>query len=57
MDGTDLNGPDIMKECLKLEISENYVLSKMFEKYFQMNNFINKRGYRHHYFHQIVATP
>jgi hypothetical protein len=32
-------------------------LSKMFEKYFQINNFIDRKGYRSHFLHQIVATP
>ena len=45
MDGIHLNGLDIMKDYLK---SWNWLnlLSKIFEKYFQIDNFIDRRGYR-----------
>ena len=32
-------------------------MSKIFEKYFQMDNLIDKMGYRSHFLHQIVAIP
>ena len=32
-------------------------LTKIFEKYFQMNNFIERRSFRSKFLHQIVATP
>ena len=47
MDGIALNGSDITQAGLKL-------LSKLVEKYFRMDNFIDLRGYRSHYLHQIV---
>ena len=31
-------------------------LVKKFEKYFQIDNLIDRRGYRSHFLHQIVAT-
>ena len=31
--------------------------NKSFEEYFQMENLINRMGYRSHFLHQIVATP
>ena len=54
--GIALNGPDIMysgvKPCKWLKL-----LSKIFEKYFLVDNFINKTSYRCHFLHQIVDTP
>ena len=41
-----------LKSCKWLKF-----LSKIFEKYFLVDNFINKRGYRCHFLHQIVDTP
>ena len=32
-------------------------LVKKFEKYFQMENLIDRRDYKSHFLHQIVATP
>ena len=33
------------------------ILVKIFEKYFLMDSFIDRRGYRSHFLDQIVATP
>jgi hypothetical protein len=32
-------------------------MSKVFEKYFQMDNLIDEMGYGYNFLHQIVATP
>ena len=54
MDRIALNGPDVRKDCLKPWNWWKFS-SKNFEKYFQMDNFIYRRGHRSHFFHQIVA--
>ena len=56
MDGIDLNGLDIMKHYLK---SWNWLnlLGKIFEKYFQIDNFINRRGYRIYILYYIETAP
>ena len=55
-DGIAVNGLDIRKDglnpCKWLKF-----MSKIFEKYFQMDNLIDRMGYRSHFLHQIVATP
>ena len=50
MEGIALNGPGIMQNGLKL-------LSQIFEKYFQMVKFIDRKGSRSQFLLQIVATP
>ena len=39
----------------KTFIMEKFMV-KIFEKYFLMDSFIDRRGYRSHFLHQIVAT-
>ena len=56
MDGIAVNGPDIRKDGLK-HCKWFIFMSKIFEKYFQMDNLIDRMGYRSHFLHQIVATP
>ena len=45
MDGIALNGPDIGKDCLKPWNRWKFQ-SKVFEKYFQMDKFIDRKDYR-----------
>ena len=56
MDGIAVNGPDIRKDGLKPCIWLKF-MSKIFEKYFQMDNLIDRMGYRSHFLQQIFATP
>ena len=56
MGGIAVNAPDIRKDGLK-PCSWLKFTSKIFEKYFQMDNLIDRRGYRSQFLHQIVATP
>ena len=56
MDGIAVNGPIISKDCLNPSLWSKF-LDKKFEKYFQMDNLIDRRGYRSQFLHQIVATP
>ena len=55
MDGIALNGPDIRKDGLK-PFKWLRFMNKIFEKYFQMDNLIDRMGYRSHFLHQIVTT-
>ena len=56
MDGIAVNGPDIRKDGLK-PCKWLKFMSKCFEKYFQMDNLIDRMGYRSNFLHQIVVTP
>ena len=53
MDGIYVNGPDIRKEGLK-PCKWLKFKSKLIEKYFQINNLIDRMGFRSY---RIVATP
>ena len=33
------------------------IQGKVFGKYFQLDKLIDRRGYKSHFLHQIVATP
>ena len=55
MDGIAVNGPIIKKDCLYSSYWSK-VLFKKCEKYFQMDDLIDRRGYRSQFLLQIVAT-
>ena len=38
-------------------LSKSFIRVKIFENYFLMDSFIDKRGYISHFLHQIVAIP
>ena len=52
MDGIAVNGPiiNLSKSLIMVKF-----LVKKFEKYFQMENLIDRRDYKSHFLHQIVA--
>ena len=56
MDGIAVNGPDIGKDGLK-PCKWLKIMSKIFEKYFQTDKFIDRMDYSSSFLHQIVATP
>ena len=49
MDGMDVNGPVVRKDGLK-PCKWLKCVSKIFENYFQMDNLIDRMGYRSHFF-------
>ena len=56
MDRIAVNGLDIRKDGLKPSRWLKF-MSKIFEKFFQMDSLIDRMGYRSHFLHQIVVTP
>ena len=53
MDRITVNGPDIRKDGLKSCIWSSF-MSRIFEKYFQMDNLIDRMSYRSHFLQQIL---
>ena len=38
-------------------LAKTFIMVKIFEKYFLMDSFIDRMGYRSHLLHLVVATP